>query len=82
MNIFDSNPGAKLVSITPSDSTDLSSLGIRGLWVGGAGNIAVVAGNDAAAVTLVGVPAGTLIPIKPKKIMSTNTTATDIVGII
>ena len=82
MNIFDSNPGTKLVSITPSDSTDLSSLDIRALWIGVGGDVAVVAANDADAVTLAGATAGTTITVKVKKVMATDTTALSIVGII
>lgn len=74
-------PGKKLVAITTSDSTDYSDDPFRAVWVGGAGNIAVIAENDTAAVTISGVQAGTLLPISVTKIMSTNTTATLIVGV-
>jgi hypothetical protein len=74
-------PSTHLVAITPSDSTDLSAEKFKALWVGGAGNIAVLAVNDSSAVTISGVAAGTLIPIMAKKVMSTNTTATLIVGL-
>lgn len=74
-------PGTKLTSITKSDATDLTSLKIRALWVGGAGDVAVIALNDTAAVTIAGVLAGTLLPIAVVKVMSTNTTATNIVGV-
>lgn len=77
-----SNPGAlfpalKLTSVTPSDSTDLS--GCRALWVGGAGNLVVMAANDTVAVTLV-VPAGVLIPVFARRVMAA-TTATLIVAL-
>ena len=76
-----SNPGAlfpayKLTVVTPSDSTVLT--GVRALWVGGAGNVSVIACNDSAAVTLT-VPAGTLLPIFAIKVMAA-TTATNIVA--
>lgn len=73
-----SDPASGLVSITPSDTADIP--GIRALWVGGAGNIAIDAGNGA--VTLVGVAAGSLLPIQAKRVMATNTTADDIVGML
>lgn len=61
-------------SVTPSDSTTLSN--VRGIWVGGAGNVVVTtAGGD---VTLNGVTAGTLIPVKATKVKATGTTATNI----
>lgn len=74
-------PGTKLSSITKSDVTDLTTNKIRALWVGGAGDVAVIALNDTTPVTIVGVLAGTLLPISVVKVMSTNTTATSIVGI-
>jgi hypothetical protein len=76
-----SNPATGLVAITPNDSTDLTSSRIRSLWVGGAGNIAVIAQGDSSAVTLSGVAAGSILPIAVKRVMATNTTATLIVGL-
>jgi hypothetical protein len=69
-------PAQRLAAVTPSDSTDLS--GSRALWVGGAGNVVVMAANDTVAVTLV-VPAGTLLPIFARRVMAA-TTATSIVA--
>lgn len=49
------------------------------LYVGGAGNIALVTeGGDS--VTLVGVVAGSFIWVRTSKVMATNTTATNLVG--
>lgn len=72
------DPASQFFAITASDSTDLT--GTRGIWVGGAGDVAVMGLYDDTAVTLAGVPAGTLIPGRFKRVMSTNTTATSIVG--
>lgn len=72
-------PGTKLVAVTPNDSTDLGV--VRALYVGAGGNVAVVAIHDSSAVTLVGVPTGTIIPVMVSKVMATNTTATSIVAI-
>jgi len=69
-------PAYKLTAVTPSDATTL--VGVRALWIGGAGTISVIAVNDIAAVTLT-VPAGTLLPIFAKKVMAA-TTATLIVA--
>ena len=74
-------PATKLTSITKSDATDLTTLKIRALWIGGAGDVAVIAFGDTAAVTIAGVLAGTLLPVAVVKVMSTNTTATNIVGL-
>ena len=67
-------------AITPSDSADLSVL-TRGLYVGTAGNVAVILALDSVAVTFVGVPAGSLLPIRVKRLMATNTTATNLVAV-
>lgn len=78
-----SNPGAmfsasKLTTVTTSDSTAL--VGVRGLWVGGAGIINVLAQGDTSPVQLT-VPAGTLLPIFATKVYATSTTATLIVAL-
>ena len=78
-----SNPGAmfsasKLTIVTTSDSTAL--VGVRGLWVGGAGVINVLAQGDTSPVQLT-VPAGTLLPIFATKVYATSTTATLIVAL-
>lgn len=66
-------------AVTKSDSTVLEAT--RGLWIGGAGNVAVVFSDGGSAKTIVGVPAGTLLPFAVTKVMSTNTTATDILAL-
>lgn len=78
-----SNPGAmfsgsKLSIVVPSDSTNL--VGVRGLWVGGAGVINVLAQSDTVPVQLT-VPAGTLLPIFAARVYATSTTATLIVAL-
>lgn len=65
--------------VTPSDSTQLPAT--RGVWVGGAGNVAVTMSGDNDAVTFSGVPAGTLLPIRATQIKSTGTTATLILAL-
>jgi hypothetical protein len=51
------------------------------VYVGTAGNVALMAVGDSAAVTFTAVPAGTILPIRIKRVMSTNTTASTIVAI-
>ena len=75
-----SSPGRRAFSITPDDNADLALLP-RGLWVGGAGDISVILIDDTAAVTFVGILAGSLLPIRAQRVRSTGTTATNIVGI-
>lgn len=71
------------IALTKSDSTDLTSLSIRGLYVGVTGDVAIVTTkNGSVAVTLKAVPAGTVIHLPIAKFMSTNTTATNVVGFV
>lgn len=66
----------KLVSVTPSDATILPTT--RALWIGVTGNVAVV-DADGNTVTIPNVPVGVL-PVQVTKVMSTNTTATNILA--
>lgn len=74
-------PGSHLVAITKSDTT-LYNPPLRALYVGGAGDVALLAIGDTIAVTLTAVPVGTTITsVMIEKVMSTNTSATLMVGI-
>lgn len=77
-----SDPYREAVAITPDDFTDLEDLP-RALWVGGAGNINVLMdkGQPGEEVVLSGIVAGTLIPVRVKRILNTSTTATLIVAL-
>lgn len=75
-----SDPYREAFAVTPADGADLA-LYTRGIWVGGAGNINLdtVGGNT---ILISGIQAGTLLPIRAKRIRSTSTTATLIVGLV
>jgi hypothetical protein len=76
-NVVD--PGSNAAAVTPNDSTDLTYT-TRALFVGGAGNIAVtMAGGQS--VTFTGVTAGALLPIRVTRVLSTGTTATNIMAL-
>lgn len=80
MNTFHSYD--KPIAITPSDSVDAThqSLGNPlALYVGGAGVVACVL-EDATVVNMTAV-AGGILPVRVKRVNSTNTTATLIVGL-
>lgn len=66
-------------SITPSDTEALTPLA-RALYVGGAGDVAVVTtkGDD---VVFSGMAAGSVLPVQCKQVKSTGTTATLILGL-
>lgn len=69
----------KLLLLTKSDDT-VYDPPLDGIYVGGTGNASIIAADDTAAVLLSAIPVGTFLPIKVKKLMSTNTTATLVVG--
>lgn len=69
----------KGVAVTKSDSTVLETT--RALYIGGAGDVAVVFADGGSAVTLAGALAGSILPVQVTKVMSTSTTATNIVAL-
>jgi hypothetical protein len=74
-------PATRCIAITPSDSVAVP-IAIKGIYVGGAGDLAVTAQSDGAAVTFKAVPVGTIIPVRAKLVMATNTTATLLIGMM
>lgn len=73
-----SDPAALAFEITPSD-VDLA-VPTKAIYVGGMGNVVVVAVQSDSAVTFASVPAGTILPVRAKRVTSA-TTATDLVGL-
>lgn len=65
--------------ITPADGADLGEL-TRALYVGGAGNVTLVMASGAE-VTLAGLLAGSLLPLRVRRVKATGTTATALVGL-
>ncbi|MGB1304023.1 spike base protein, RCAP_Rcc01079 family [Pseudoalteromonas marina] len=76
MSQGETKPATSWSSITPSDSTDIT---FRALWINSGGNITLrdSQGND----ELFTVVDSTLLPIQPKRVMATGTTATGIIGL-
>jgi hypothetical protein len=72
------SPITVVFAIAPSDSSDLSLI-TRSLYVGGAGNVRVVA-KDGGTVTYTNVQAGQRLPIRIVRVLATGTTATNIIG--
>ena len=60
-------------AVTPSDSVDLPQFSV--IYVGGAGNVKVTTAQGSV-VTFSGVNAGTVIPVRVRRVWSTGTTAT------
>lgn len=71
-------PGVKWYAVTPNDNTDLNPIP-RALYVGVAGDLALV-GIDGVSATFVAAPVG-YHPLRPYKVLSTGTTATNIIAI-
>lgn len=73
------SPAIGYYAITPHNSTD-EAIDFRGIYVGVAGDVVVVP-RSGSAVTFKGAQAGSVIPVRGKRVNSTNTTATDLVGL-
>lgn len=74
-----SQPALYAVAVTPHDTTNLSSIA-RALYIGTSGNVVAVMPDDAA-VTFKNVSAGTILPVRAKRVNSSSTTAADIVAL-
>lgn len=71
-------PGAAF-AITKSDA-DTFAQPVT-VYVGGAGDVAILPANGGSAVTFVGLPAGSIVPCRARAVLSTNTSATNLVGV-
>jgi hypothetical protein len=77
--MYDSGPANNATSVTPHATNALAPIP-RCLYVGGTGDLVLRAAGSNADVTLVGVPAGSFIPIRAQYVRATST-ATDIVAL-
>lgn len=88
-----SRPARRAIATTPSDTLDVTDptgdnapCYAKALWIGVGGNIAVVTAADntnsgqGTAVTFQNVPIG-WFPVQVRRVMVTNTTASQIVGL-
>ena len=73
-------PADNAAAVTPADGSDLANPA-RALFVGGAGAVKVDMVGGTTAVTLTGVVAGSVLPIRVSRVYSTGTTATNIVAL-
>ena len=71
------SPAGHAVPITPADGADLAT-NCRYVYVGGAGNLIVYMALEpgTSARTFTGVPVGTVLPIRVRRVLATGTTAT------
>ena len=70
----------KAAAVTKHDSAAQTLLPCDALYVGGAGDVAVIM-KGGTTVTFVGVLAGTVLPIGITRVNATNTDATSIVAL-
>lgn len=75
-----SRPATDAFLLTPSNTVDLPRAA-RGLYVGGAGDVALTT-LDGSNATFAGLAAGTFMPVGAVRILLTGTTATNIVGLV
>jgi len=67
------------IAITPADSDLVAP--VRALYIGGSGNVRI---NDTGggSVIFYNVPAGVILQVMARRVWSTNTTASNIVGLL
>ena len=74
-----SEPARTAEAVTPSDSVDLTYVS-RALYIGVAGDIVVNMKDIGTSITFKAVPVG-ILPIRVSRVLSTGTTATNIVSL-
>jgi hypothetical protein len=72
-------PATSAEDINPTDSQDLGTVP-RAIYIGGAGDLAVVTLNGSS-VKFIGLLAGTILPVRVKRVKSTGTTATALISL-
>lgn len=72
-------PAVTGFAVTPNDATDLPDV-TRAIYVGSSGNIAAILSSGAELI-FTGVAGGTVLPVRLRRIKSTGTTATAILGL-
>lgn len=72
-------PAREAAAVVPSDSVDLPILP-RALYVGQAGDVAVVMAGGQGAV-FQSVPAGTILPLRVRRVALTGTTAAGLLAL-
>lgn len=73
------SPARDAAAITPSDATDLPRP-CRSIYVGSAGNLQVTMVSGAT-VTLTGLLAGVVYPLRVQRVWATSTTAANLVAL-
>jgi len=69
------------VSSAKSDTVDLPNGPCRSLYIGNGGNIVVIPTGGTASITFNNVQSGSILPIQVKRVISTNTTVSNIIAL-
>jgi hypothetical protein len=72
-------PAEHVFNITPSDIADLPFV-TTGIYIGVGGSLAVIDRNSGVVANFSGLSAGTILPIRVARVMSTGTSAASLVG--
>jgi hypothetical protein len=75
-----SAPAGYARAVTRSDTASITDQPPKALYVGTGGDLVAVFGDDST-VTFKNVASGALLPIRPKRVNATGTTAADIVAL-
>lgn len=76
-------PYNRFLAVSPEDNADLPLVGDAAciaLYVGGSGDL-IVTMPDGVGALFAGVPAGTILPIAVRRVLYSNTTASNIVAL-
>lgn len=73
------SPGSNFFAITPDNGNDLATY-TRGIYVGVSGDISIDGVGGGTSIVLQNLAAGVWHPIRAKRVRSTGTAATGIVG--
>lgn len=80
LNAGTAAPAVSAASVTPNDSTDLTRIPTRGIYVGAGGDINLDMA-DGTTILFSSVPGGTVLPVQARRVRSTSTTATSLVAL-
>ena len=72
------SPAIQALTLTPDTPLEVTT---RGLYVGSGGDIGVIMEGGATAVTFVGVPGGTVLPLRIRQLNTAGTSASAILGL-
>ena len=71
-------PISSAATITPNNTTTFTTI-CRAVYVGGAGNLTIDVADGGTNIAFNGLTAGTIFPVRTKRVYSTGTTATGLV---